>query len=112
MERDSGAAQGGQALTDAQITGQQFAELLKEHVQVVVLGLFQKNAHVPPSMMIPALSAALGMVMSEVTATPDLTITMNLRKQVSDLFSDCLKKHISALQAAPAGMIKPNGSKH
>jgi hypothetical protein len=98
-----------------QMNGEQFAALLKETLQIVVMGMMSRHNMVPPQMMIASLSAAMGMVMSEVTATPVIATTLELRKGVQDIFAETLRKHVAALSAVTPGthfQVKPDGKKH
>lgn len=84
-------------MSENQMTGEQFASLLKEHVQVMVMGLMARYPVVPPQVLIPAIASALGMVMSEATATPNIQLNVTMRKMVNDAFSETLRKHVSCM---------------
>jgi len=80
------------------VTGEQFAAILRDPLQLIVTGILMRHNTVPAPILIATLSAAFGQVLSEATATPDVKMTLHLRKQAESAFVEMLRKHVPALQ--------------
>lgn len=76
----------------------EFIEIVRAHLNVVAVGLSASNPHVPGNIMMPVLAAAFGKVLSEATACPDISTTLQMRKIVLEAFTDSLRKGTPALQ--------------
>ena len=84
----------------------EFVELLKDPLSIMVMGLAARHHNIHPSIMLPALAIAMGAVMSEASVANDIAETLRLRKAIEDAFTNILKKHASPLKTADLSNIK------
>ena len=80
------------------MTVPEFVEALREHLNIVAVGLSASNPHVPGHVFVPAIAAAFGQVLNEVSASPDITTMLQIRKNAVDAFTENLRKYMPAVK--------------
>ena len=83
-----------------------FVTLLKGHLNVVAIGLSGANPQVPPQILIPSIAAAMAQVLSEATVSPDISLTLSMRKNAVEAFTDEIRKHRPAMQSVKTLSLK------
>ena len=83
-----------------------FVTLLRGHINIMAIGISGANPQVPPHILIPSIAAALGQVLSEASASPDIQFTLSMRKNAVEAFTDAVRKTVPALQTVETISLK------